>query len=69
LNWPAVKAGRLLAALLRSGWKVERQSGSHRVLRHPERGEYIFAFHDGDEIGPVMVGKVAKKTGLTRGDL
>jgi hypothetical protein len=27
------------------------------------------AFHDGDEIGPVMVGKVAKKTGLTRGDL
>lgn len=69
MSWPSIKASRLLAALLRAGWAVKRQTGSHRVLVHPTRGEYIFAFHDGVEIGPVMVGRVAKKTGLTVSDL
>jgi HicA-like toxin of HicAB toxin-antitoxin system len=31
-NWPAAKASRVLAALLRIGWKIKRQSGSHRTL-------------------------------------
>ena len=39
------------------------------AIAPPARGEYTFAFHDRDEIGPVMVGKVAKKTGLTPEDL
>jgi predicted RNA binding protein YcfA (HicA-like mRNA interferase family) len=69
LNWPSIKASRLLAALLRAGWNVKRQTGSHRVLVHPERGEYVFAFHDGVEIGPVMVSKIAKKAGLTVSNL
>jgi len=30
---------------------------------------YTFAFHDGDEIGPVMLGRIAKKTGLKPSDL
>ncbi len=30
--WPSVKAKRLLAALLRLGWQVKRQSGSHKTL-------------------------------------
>jgi len=67
--WPAVKSTRLLAALLRAGWQLKRQSGSHRFLKHPDRGEYTFAFHDGDEVGPAMVARIAKKTGLTPGDL
>jgi len=31
--------------------------------------DYTFAFHDGEEIGPVMLAKIAKNTGLTRDDL
>jgi len=32
-QWRSVKARQLLAALLRIGWSVKRQSGtSHRVL-------------------------------------
>jgi hypothetical protein len=31
--------------------------------------DYVFAFHDDDEIGPRMLARIAKKTGLTRGDL
>jgi predicted RNA binding protein YcfA (HicA-like mRNA interferase family) len=31
-NWPATKARRVLAALVRIGWRVKRQSGSHKLL-------------------------------------
>ena len=33
-HWSAVKAKRLLAALLRIGWTIKRESGSHRTLSH-----------------------------------
>jgi hypothetical protein len=29
----------------------------------------VFAFHDDDEIGPKMLNRIAKKTGLTPDDL
>jgi len=38
-------------------------------LVHPDRGEYTFAFHETDEIGPVMLAKIGKKTGLKPEDL
>jgi len=31
--------------------------------------DYVFAFHDGDEIGPRMLARIAKHTGLTPDDL
>jgi predicted RNA binding protein YcfA (HicA-like mRNA interferase family) len=58
-----------LAALVRIGWVLARQSGSHRTLRRQGWPDYVFAFHDGEEIGPVMMAKIAKKTGLTLEDL
>ena len=68
--WPSVKSKRLLAALLRIGWTEKRQDGtSHRTLTRPGWSDVVFAFHDGEEIGPVMVAKVAKRTGLKREDL
>jgi len=67
--WPSVKSKRLLAALLASGWQIKRQSGSHRTLSKPGFGDYVFAFHDGEEIGPRMLARIAKHTGLTPEDL
>jgi predicted RNA binding protein YcfA (HicA-like mRNA interferase family) len=29
----------------------------------------VFAFHDGEEIGPRMLARIAKRTGLTPDDL
>ncbi len=69
-HWPAVKSQRLLAALKRLGWASKReQEGSHRVLSRPGWPDFVFAFHDGEEIGPKMLARVAKKTGLTPSDL
>jgi predicted RNA binding protein YcfA (HicA-like mRNA interferase family) len=59
----------VLAALLRIGWTVKRQSGSHRVLEREGWPDYVFAFHDQEEIGPRMLSRIAKATGLTPNDL
>jgi predicted RNA binding protein YcfA (HicA-like mRNA interferase family) len=68
-QWPSKKARAVLAALLKSGWVIKRQSGSHKTLSHPDFPDYTFAFHDGDEIGPRMLARVAKHTGLEPEDL
>ena len=68
-QWPSVKARQLLAALLRIGWTVAWQNGSHRRLKRTGWPDYTFAFHDRDEIGPSLVAQIAKKTGLNPDDL
>ena len=68
-QWPSVKAKRLLAALLRLGWQIKRQSGSHKTLARSGWPDYVFAFHDSDEIGPKMLARIAKHTGLITSDL
>jgi predicted RNA binding protein YcfA (HicA-like mRNA interferase family) len=68
-RWKSVKARRLLSALERRGWTVKRQSGSHRVMERSGWPDFIFAFHDRDEIGPRMLARIAKNTGLEPADL
>jgi predicted RNA binding protein YcfA (HicA-like mRNA interferase family) len=68
-QWRSIKANRLLAALLKIGWSVKRQAGSHKTLEKSGYPDYVFAFHDSEEIGPKMLAKVAKHTGLTPSDL
>ncbi|MCB0232276.1 MAG: type II toxin-antitoxin system HicA family toxin [Anaerolineae bacterium] len=68
-DWPSIKAKDLLLALQRVGWTVKRQRGSHRVLSRSGWPDYVFAFHDREEIGPRMLARVAKRTGLRPEDL
>jgi predicted RNA binding protein YcfA (HicA-like mRNA interferase family) len=68
--WGAVKARRLLAALHRIGWKDKwPPKGSHRTLERAGYPDYVFSFHDSEEIGPKMLARVAKRTGLKPDDL
>jgi predicted RNA binding protein YcfA (HicA-like mRNA interferase family) len=68
-RFPATKARRVLAALLRIGWVVKRQSGSHRTLSRSGWPDVVFAFHDDEELGPVMLARISKRTGLKPDDL
>ena len=69
-QWPSTKARLVLTALLRIGWRIKRQSGtSHRVLSRSGWPDFTFAFHDQEEIGPRMLARIAKRTGLTPSDL
>jgi predicted RNA binding protein YcfA (HicA-like mRNA interferase family) len=68
-QWPTTKARRVLAALKRIGWTVKRQKGSHQTLEREGWPDTVWAFHDGDEVGPRMLARIAKHTGLTPEDL
>jgi predicted RNA binding protein YcfA (HicA-like mRNA interferase family) len=72
-NWPSTSARKVLHALQRIGWREKSRiskGGSHKQLEHPNYPhEYTWAFHDGDEIGPAMLAKIAKRTGLKPEDI
>jgi predicted RNA binding protein YcfA (HicA-like mRNA interferase family) len=68
-NRQATRAGWVLRALQIAVWSIKRQSGSHRTSERSGSADYTFAFRDGDEIGPVMLTKIAKHTGFQPSDL
>jgi predicted RNA binding protein YcfA (HicA-like mRNA interferase family) len=68
-DWPSLKARRVLAALYRLGWRLKREAGSHKTLARDGWPDVVFAFHDSDEIGPRMLVRIAKRTGLRVEDL
>jgi predicted RNA binding protein YcfA (HicA-like mRNA interferase family) len=69
-EWPATKAARVLAALLRIGWRVKRETGgSHKILERPGWLDVTWAYHDGVEIWPGALRRIAKRTGLRPEDL
>ena len=67
--WPSTRARLVLAALLRIGWRIKRQSGSHRTLAREGWADFVYAFHDAEEIGPRMLARIARRTGLRPEDL
>ncbi|TSC87045.1 MAG: hypothetical protein G01um10148_150 [Parcubacteria group bacterium Gr01-1014_8] len=69
MEWPAVKASKVLKALINLGWNIKRQKGSHRILGKSGWKDITFAFHDREEIGPRMLARIAKHTDLTPEDL
>ena len=68
-QWPASKADRVLRALLRLGWQIKRQSGSHKTLCRDGWPDFVFSFHDREELGPRMLTRIARHTGLSPDDL
>jgi predicted RNA binding protein YcfA (HicA-like mRNA interferase family) len=67
--WGARKARAVLAALGSIGWRIKRQTGSHKILSREGWADFVFAFHDGDEIGPRMLARIARHAGLRPEDL
>ncbi|MBM3328146.1 MAG: type II toxin-antitoxin system HicA family toxin [Calditrichaeota bacterium] len=68
-QWPSRRASRVLSALLKIGWTIKRSSGSHKTLVRPGYPNFVFAFHSDEEIGPKMLARIAKHTGLKPDDL
>ena len=58
---------RVLRALLRHGRYVERQSGSHVILKHPDQDDFIsFPNHGAAEMGKGLMKKILKRAGLKK---
>jgi predicted RNA binding protein YcfA (HicA-like mRNA interferase family) len=63
-TWPSAKARRVLAALRRIGWRHDRTVGSHKILKKSGWADYPFLFHESEELGPAILSKISKRTGL-----
>ena len=57
-------AREALKQLLRAGFTEVRQSGSHKVLRHPDGRQTYVAMHPGD-IPSGTLRKILKQAGLS----
>ena len=69
-NWPSTKSQKVLKALLKIGWSIKREAGgSYKILERDGWPDVVFAFHDNTEIGPKMLSRIAKNTGLKPEDL
>jgi predicted RNA binding protein YcfA (HicA-like mRNA interferase family) len=72
-QWPSSRASKVLRALQRIGWREKirvSNSGSHKQLENPNYPyEFTWAFHDGEELGPKMLARIAKRTGLKPEDI
>jgi predicted RNA binding protein YcfA (HicA-like mRNA interferase family) len=61
------KCSEVLKALKKLGWYADRQSGSHVILKHPERRDFIvFPNHGSDELGKGLMKKILKKAGIKK---
>jgi predicted RNA binding protein YcfA (HicA-like mRNA interferase family) len=66
---PRINAARLLRARARDGWYESRQTGSHKVLRHPTKsGPVAVPFHRGD-LKTGTLNRILEQAGLTADDL
>lgn len=69
-EWPSTRARKVLNALIKIGWGIKSEKhGSHLRLSRAGFADFTWAFHEGVEIGPRMLARIAKKTGLTPDDL
>jgi predicted RNA binding protein YcfA (HicA-like mRNA interferase family) len=72
-RWPSSRAAKVFRALQRIGWYEKARistSGSHKQLQHPNYPyEFTWAFHESEEIGPKMLSRIAKRTGLKPEDI
>lgn len=60
-----MKCSELLRQLLKAGWRIESQRGSHAKLTHPNsKGIVIFPNHGSKELGKGLEKKIKKQAGL-----
>jgi predicted RNA binding protein YcfA (HicA-like mRNA interferase family) len=68
---PRVTSDAVLRALGRDGWFISRQSGSHAILRHPEKpGRVVVPRHGGGKtlrLGTISA--IIESAGLTVDEL
>src|SRR5207248_1840146 len=67
---PPTSRKRLLhSGLNMANWPSTRASRVLRTLQRAGWPDVVFSFHDGEEIGPRMLARIAKRTGLKPEDM
>jgi len=61
-----LSARKVIKVLTKIGFKVERQRGSHVVLKHSDGRVTVVPVHSGEKIGRGLLLKIIKDVKLTR---
>lgn len=62
-------AARLLRALVRLGWTLDRQTGSHAVLTQAGRSPVTVPMHKGRTLKEGTARSILKQAGITEDEL
>ena len=62
---PVLKPREVASLLERLGFVEVRQRGSHRQYRHPDGRETTVPFHQGRDISPTLLRKIARDLEIT----
>jgi predicted RNase H-like HicB family nuclease len=68
-RWPSSRSPQLLRALRRIGWSMKNETDSHEHLLKLGWPDIFYVFDERAEIGPRMLSRIAKMTGLRPDDL
>jgi predicted RNA binding protein YcfA (HicA-like mRNA interferase family) len=63
---PALTGAEVIQALERGGFSVVRVRGSHHFMRHGDGRTTVVPAHAGETIGPGLLSKVLRDSGLDR---
>ncbi len=63
---PSLTGPEVIRALEQGGFVVVRVRGSHHSLRHPDGRTTMVPVHAGEVIGPGLMSKILRDSGLNR---
>lgn len=67
---PRITASELMRALRRDGWQQVRQSGSHAILKHPDKpGRVTIPMHTHKTLKSQTLESILEQADLTVNDL
>ena len=62
---PVLKPREVVALLEKHGFVEVRQRGSHKQFRHPDGRVTTVPFHEGRDLAPPLLRKIARGIGMT----
>jgi predicted RNA binding protein YcfA (HicA-like mRNA interferase family) len=66
---PVLKPREVVAALRSLGFVEIRQRGSHKQFRHLDGRVTTVPFHEGRDLSPILLRKIARDIGLSVDDI
>ena len=64
-NSPVLKPDEIERILIKLGFELIRQRGSHKQFRHSDGRFTTLPFHKGRDISPILLRQIAKDIGLS----
>ena len=62
---PVLNPKKVVSILEKLGFEMVRQRGSHKQYRHPDGRFTTVPFHQGQDISPILLRKIAKDIDMT----